>query len=38
MFIIGLIFMIYPDISFKTITYILSIVLIINGLYFVIEK
>lgn len=38
MFIIGLIFIIYPDVSFKTITYVLSIVLIINGLYFIIEK
>lgn len=38
MFIIGLVFIIYPDISFKTITYILSIVLVINGLYFIIEK
>lgn len=38
MFIIGLIFIIYPEVSFTTITYTLSILLIINGIYFLIEK
>ena len=38
MFIIGLIFIIYPEVSFITITYILSILLIVNGIYFLIEK
>lgn len=38
MFIIGLIFIIYPEVSFTTITYILSILLIVNGIYFLIEK
>ena len=35
MFIMGIIFIVYPDISFTTITYILSILLIINGIYFI---
>lgn len=38
MFIIGLIFIIYPEVSFTTITYTLSILLIVNGIYFLIEK
>lgn len=38
MFIIGLIFIIYPEVSFTTITYLLSILLIVNGIYFLIEK
>ena len=38
MFIMGLIFIVYPDISFTTITYILSILLIINGIYFIATK
>lgn len=38
MFIIGLIFIIYPEVSFTTITYIISILLIVNGIYFLIEK
>ena len=37
-FIMGLIFIVYPDISFTTITYILSILLIINGIYFIATK
>ena len=38
MFIIGIIFIMFPEISFETITYILSIILIVNGIYFMIEK
>ncbi len=38
MFVIGLIFIIFPEVSFETITYILSIILIVNGIYFIIEK
>ncbi len=38
MFIIGIIFIMFPEISFDTITYILSIILIINGIYFMVEK
>lgn len=38
MFIIGLVFIIYPEVSFTTITYTLSILLIVNGIYFLIEK
>lgn len=38
MFIIWLIFIIYPEVSFIAITYILSILLIVNGIYFLIEK
>lgn len=38
MFIIGLIFIVYPEVSFETITYILSVILIINGIYFLFEK
>ena len=38
MFIMGIIFIVYPDISFTTITYILSILLIINGIYFIATK
>ena len=38
MFVIGIIFIIEPEASFNTITYILAIVLIINGIYFLFEK
>ena len=38
MFLIGLILIIYPEMSFDTLTYVLSAMLIINGLYFIIEK
>lgn len=38
MLVIGLIFIIFPEVSFETITYILSIILIVNGIYFIIEK
>ncbi len=38
MFVLGMLFIIFPEMSFETITYILSVVLIINGLYFIIEK
>ena len=38
MFIIGIIFIMFPEISFDTITYILSIILIVNGIYFMVEK
>ncbi len=38
MFIMGLIFVVYPDISFTTVTYILSVLLIINGIYFIATK
>ena len=38
MFILGLIFMIYPSVSFSVVTYIIAIFLILNGLYFIIEK
>lgn len=38
MFIMGLLFIIYPEISFTTVTYILSILLIINGIYFIATK
>lgn len=38
MFALGMIFMIFPEVSFETITYILSVVLIINGIYFIVEK
>ena len=38
MFIMGLIFIVYPDISFTTVTYILSVLLIINGIYFIATK
>ena len=36
MLVIGLIFIIFPEVSFETITYILSIILIVNGIYFII--
>ncbi|MDY5993442.1 MAG: DUF308 domain-containing protein [Bacilli bacterium] len=38
MLVIGLIFIIFPDVSFTTITYVLAIILIVNGIYFIIEK
>lgn len=38
MLIIGLTFIIFPEVSFKTITYILSFALIINGIYFIAQK
>ena len=38
MFVIGMIFIIFPDVSFTTITYVLAIILIVNGIYFIIEK
>lgn len=38
MFIMGLLFIIYPEISFTTVTYILSVLLIINGIYFIATK
>lgn len=38
MFVLGLIFMIYPNVSFSVITYIVAVFLIINGIYFIIEK
>lgn len=38
MYFIGFTFMIYPEISFKMINYILSIILIVNGIYFMLEK
>ncbi|MDD5865526.1 MAG: DUF308 domain-containing protein [bacterium] len=34
----GLIFIIFPKTSFETITYIIAAILIINGVYFIIEK
>lgn len=38
MLVIGMIFIIFPEVSFKTITYILAIILIVNGIYFIFEK
>ena len=38
MLLMGLIFIIFPKTSFETITYIIAVILIINGIYFVIEK
>ena len=38
MFVLGLIFMIYPTVSFSVVTYIIAIFLILNGIYFIIEK
>lgn len=38
MFLMGLIFIIFPEVSFETITYILAVVLIVNGIYFILEK
>ncbi len=38
MFVIGMIFIIFPDVSFTTITYVLAVILIVNGIYFIIEK
>lgn len=38
MFVLGMLFIIFPQMSFETITYILSVVLIINGIYFIVEK
>lgn len=38
MFLIGVIFIAFPEVSFETITYILAIVLIANGIYFIVEK
>ena len=38
MLLIGLTFIIFPEVSFKTITYILSFALIINGIYFIAQK
>ena len=38
MFLIGMIFLMFPEVSFETITYILSIILIVNGIYFMVEK
>ena len=33
MFVLGMMFIIFPQMSFESITYILSVVLIINGIY-----
>ena len=38
MFIIGMILIIYPEVSFLTITYILAVMLIANGIYFIFDK
>lgn len=38
MLIIGFIFMVFPEVSFETITYVLAITLIVNGVYFIVEK
>ena len=38
MLLIGLTFIIFPEVSFETITYILSFTLIINGIYFIAQK
>ncbi len=38
MFIVGLIFAFYPDGAFSVVIYIIAIFLILNGLYFIIEK
>ena len=38
MFLIGVIFIAFPEVSFETITYILAIVLVANGIYFIVEK
>ena len=38
MFIIGMILIIYPEVSFLTITYILAVMLIVNGIYFIFDK
>ena len=38
MFVLGMMFIIFPQMSFESITYILSVVLIINGIYFIIKK
>lgn len=38
MFAIGIILIIYPEVSFLTITYFLAAVLIINGIYFIFDK
>lgn len=35
---LGLVFMIYPQMSFETINYVLAIVLIVNGIYFMLEN
>ena len=38
MLLMGLIFIIFPKTSFETITYIIAVILIINGIYFIVEK
>ena len=38
MFIIGMILIIYPEVSFLTITYILAVMLIANGIYYIFDK
>ena len=38
MFILGLIFIIFPEVSFTTMTYALSAILIVNGIYFIVDK
>lgn len=35
---LGLVFMIYPQMSFETINYALAIILIVNGIYFMLEN
>ena len=35
---LGLVFMIYPQMSFETINYVLAIILIVNGIYFMLEN
>ena len=35
---IGLIFMIFPEMSFETINYVLAVILIVNGIYFMLEN
>lgn len=35
---IGIIFLVFPETSFETITYVLAGILIVNGIYFMIEK
>ena len=35
---IGIIFLVFPETSFETITYVLASILMVNGIYFMIEK
>ena len=38
MLLIGIIFLVFPETSFETITYVLASILMVNGIYFMIEK